>query len=286
MSAPVWLITATSSGFGKGIALEALKKGHKVIATARNPARIQDLKDAGADTLALDVTDSLDNIKKTVGDAIARHGQIDYLINTAGYILEGAIEEASPQETFDHFNTNVFGALNVTRAVLPYMRERKSGVVAMFGSLGSWRSGPGFGLYSATKWACSAIAEGLHLELEPFGITATVIEPGYFRTGFLNPGAKVSTSVRIDDYDNTAVGMTRAALVKTDNNQPGDVQKGSKVVVDILTRTGVAEGKEIPLRVVLGSDCQAVIREKCSSTIELLDEWKDISYSTDYPKGQ
>jgi NADP-dependent 3-hydroxy acid dehydrogenase YdfG len=285
MSSPVWFITATSSGFGKSIALEALNRGHKVIATARSPAKIQDLKDAGAYTLALDVTDSPKNIASVVADAHSQHGRIDYLINAAGYILEGAVEEASPEETFKHFNTNVFGNLNVIRAVLPYMRAQRSGVVALFGSLGSWSSGAGFALYSGTKWACSGIAEGLRPELQPFGITALVIEPGYFRTGFLNPGARLSTEQRIKDYDESAVGQVRSTLDQTDNKQLGDVGKGAVVIVDTITRSGVAEGKEIPLRLVLGSDVDAAIRDKCAQTVELLDDWKDISRSTDYAES-
>jgi NADP-dependent 3-hydroxy acid dehydrogenase YdfG len=286
MSPPVWLISATSSGFGKNIALEALKRGHKVIATARSSAKISDLKAAGAVTLALDVTDDLENIKKVVAEAHSQYGRIDYLVNAAGYVLEGAVEESSPEETFNHFNTNVLGNLNVIRAVLPYMREQKSGVVALFGSMASWSSGPAYAIYCGTKWACSGIAEGLRPELEPFGITAFVIEPGYFRTGFLNPGARITTEQRIKDYDDSAVGQVRKALDQADNNQLGNVEEGAKVIVDTMTQTGVAKGRGIPLRLVLGSDINQTIRDKCASTIELLDEWKDISKSTDYPKGK
>jgi NAD(P)-dependent dehydrogenase (short-subunit alcohol dehydrogenase family) len=185
----------------------------------------------------------------------------------------------------DQFNTNVFGALNVSRAVLPFMRAQRSGVIALFGSLGSWRGGPAFGLYAATKWACSGLAESLRPEVAPFGIDACVIEPGYFRSGFLNPGARIRSLQRIQEYEDSAAGQVRKLLDKTDNLQPGDVSKGAAVIVDVLSRTGIAEGKEIPVRLVLGSDCQTVIRGKLEETAKLLDEWKDVSYSTDYPKG-
>ena len=188
----------------------------------------------------------------------------------------------SEKECYDQFNTNVFGMMNVSRAVLPYMRAQKSGVIANFGSLGSWRGGGGFALYAGTKWACSGISESMREELAPLGIVVTVIEPGYFRTGFLNPGAQVQSKETIGDYDATVVGELRKTLKKVDNNQPGDVEKGCRVIFDVLTKTGVAEGKEIPIRLVLGSDCQKTIRGKLDSTKELLDEWKDISYSTDY----
>jgi NAD(P)-dependent dehydrogenase (short-subunit alcohol dehydrogenase family) len=188
----------------------------------------------------------------------------------------------SAQEGYDQFNTNVFGMVNVSRAVLPYMRAQKSGVIANFGSLGSWRGGVGFGLYCGSKWACTGISESMSEELAPLGITVTVIEPGYFRTGFLNPGAQIRGKTVIDDYEKSAVGQARKGLTQADNNQPGDPEKGCKIIVDVLTRTGIAEGKDIPLRLVLGSDCQQVIRGKLDSTKALLDEWKDISNSTDY----
>lgn len=190
----------------------------------------------------------------------------------------------SAKESFDVFNTNVFGGLNVTRAVLPFMRAQHSGTIAMFGSLASWGGGPASGLYAATKWACSGIAESLKPELAPFGIDVTVIEPGYFRSGFLNPGARILSEERIQDYEDTAVGYVRKVLDQTDNNQLGDVKKGSDVIVDVLTKRGVAAGRDIPLRLVLGTDVQASIRAKLESTAKLLDEWQDIGASTDYPK--
>jgi NADP-dependent 3-hydroxy acid dehydrogenase YdfG len=281
-STPVWLITATSSGFGKEIALNALKRGHKVIATGRSTNKLTALTEAGAFILKLDVVAPLDELKKVAEEANAKYRRIDILVNAAGYILEGAIEEATPEQTFDNFNTNVFGMLNVTRAVLPYMRKQRSGVIAGFGSLGSWRGGAGGGIYGATKWACSGLMESLRPEIEPFGISATVIEPGYFRSGFLNPGAKISTAI-IQDYEDTVVGAQRRLFATVDNKQPGNVGKGAEVIVDVLTKTGCAGGREIPMRLVLGSDCQKVIRGKLASTAELLDEWKDISDSTDYP---
>jgi NAD(P)-dependent dehydrogenase (short-subunit alcohol dehydrogenase family) len=172
--------------------------------------------------------------------------------------------------------------MNVSRAVLPYMRSQKSGVVANFGSIGSWRGGGGLALYAGTKWACSGISESMQIELAPLGITVTVIEPGYFRTGFLNPGAQIRGKEVIADYEETMVGGMRRTLTKIDNTQPGDVEKASKVIVDVLTKTGVAEGRDIPLRLVLGSDCEKGIRTKLEDTNSLLDDWKEISYSTDY----
>lgn len=289
-NAPVWFITAASSGFGHEIAVEALKRGHTVVATARNPSRIQDLANAGAHTLAFDVTAPLADIESVAKQVFAQHGRVDYLINAAGFILEGAVEEVSSKELFDCFNTNVFGAMVTIKAFLPGMRAQSigsngsRGTVATFGSLGSWNGGASYAVYAMTKACTSSLAESLKEELEPFAIRATVIEPGYFRTGFLNPGARVNAQGRIEAYNDetTPTGKLRKVLSFVDGNQPGDVKKGAKVITDVLTSTGVAEGSVLPVRTVLGSDCEQVIRNKVSSTIALLDDWKTIARSTDY----
>ena len=289
--APVWFITAASSGFGHEMSLLALSMGHTVIATARNASRIQDLKQAGADTLSFDVTAPQEAQDAIAKDVFARYGRVDYMINAAGYILDGAVEELTEKEIFDQFNTNVFGLMRTIKAFLPYMREQEvaattgvRGTVVSFGSLGSWIGGATYGVYAMTKWSCSALMESLAEELSPFQIRSTVIEPGYFRTGFLNPGARVKSQLRLPVYEDekTTTGQVRAALTATDSNQPGDVKKGSRVAVEILTGTGVAKGRELPVRIVLGPDCDKVIRDKVQSTLSILDEWKDAIVSTDH----
>lgn len=290
----VWFITATSSGFGHEIAKLALARGDTVIATARNAAKLDDLKQAGAHTMSFDVTAPLADIQATAKSVFERFGRVDYLLNVAGYVLEGALEELSPEEVYQSFNTNVFSVINTTKAFLPYMREQEvaadgvRGTVAAFGSLASWVSGESWIGYSMTKYCVSAMMEGLRRELEPFKITATVIEPGYFRTGILSSSTMNSAKERIAAYEdpNTPTGKMKALLGKVDGNQPGNPQKGAQVIVDVLTRTGVAKGKETPVRIVLGSDCEKVIRDECASTTKLLDEWKDVIESTDYPAGQ
>ncbi|KAF2657263.1 NAD(P)-binding protein [Lophiostoma macrostomum CBS 122681] len=280
---PVWFITAASSGFGKHLTLEALKRGHKVIATARNPAKIADLKEAGADTVALDVTAPLPDIEKVAKEANDKYGYITHLVNAAGYILVGAVEETSPKEDYDTFNTNVFGMLNVSKAFLPYLRATPGEkTISNFGSIGSWAGGPGLALYNGTKWAVSGLSEAMREELAPFNIKVTAVEPGYFRTGFLNAGAQISSEKRIKEYDESIVGQIRDVLVKTDNNQPGDVVKGSKVLVDILTHSGAAEGKEVPQRIALGSDSPPYIRAKLERTEALLKEWDGITTDTNH----
>lgn len=194
-------------------------------------------------------------------------------------ILRLTISTYSAKETYDSFNVNVFGVLNVTRAVLPYMRQQRSGVIAQFGSLGSWRGVPAGGIYCATKWAVTGLTESLRAEVAPFGIEVCCIEPGYFRTGFLNPGARMQTETRLKDYDDTTVGKIRAMFEERDNKQPGDTEKGVKVMFDVLTKK---HGNEVPIRLVLGSDCYQGIEAKCDETKALLHEWKNVICSTDH----
>jgi short-subunit dehydrogenase len=173
--------------------------------------------------------------------------------------------------------------LNTSKAFLPYLRATGGHrTISNFGSIASWEGGAGYGLYNGTKFAVSGISEAMHEELAPLGIKVTVVEPGYFRTGFLNAGAKVVAKKIIQDYEDTAVGQLRAALEKTDNHQPGDVIKGAKVIVDILTETGVAEGKEVPIRVPLGSDSTPAIKAKILRTQELMKEWEPITTNTNH----
>ena len=220
---------------------------------------------------------------------LTKHGRVDYLINAAGFILDGAAEEISQQELYNSFNTNVFGIFNTIKAFLPGMREQsvgengRRGTIVTFGSIGSWRGGATYSVYSMVKACVSSLAESLRYELEPFNILASVVEPGYFRTSFLNPGVKVTSKNRMDVYndENTPTGKTRKALEATDNNQPGDVKKGTKVIVDILTGTGVGKGRDVPVRIILGSDADVFIRNKLSETLEILDDWKSVTVSTD-----
>ncbi|KAF2821503.1 NAD(P)-binding protein [Ophiobolus disseminans] len=280
---PVWFITAASSGFGKYIALEALSRGHKVIASARSLSRISDLASKGADTVVLDVTSPLSEIQKVAQAANYKYGYVTHLVNAAGYILVGAVEELSPEEDQATFQTNVFGMINVIKAFLPHLRSSPGHrTISNFGSIASWGGGAGFALYAGTKWACSGISEALRAELAPFGIAVTVVEPGYFRTGFLRPDAQVQSAKTMDVYNKSAVGALRKRLEQVNNNQPGDVGKGAKVIVDVLTMTGVAEGREVPIRVVLGSDAPGVVRAKCESTLELLAGWDGITNVTDH----
>ncbi|KAF5340171.1 hypothetical protein D9758_014998 [Tetrapyrgos nigripes] len=189
----VWVITGTSSGLGHDLTLAALARGDKVIATARarSIGTLDDLNAKGADTLELDVTAPLDTLKEVAKKAVEIHGRVDVVVNSAGYILAGALEENTrrlpsfgaiihfisiPTRRYRnvYYSTNVFGALNVTRAFLPYMRQRKTGTIVWMGSLTGWISGPAAGLYCTTKYALRGISGTLHEEISPLGLRSTV----------------------------------------------------------------------------------------------------------------
>ncbi|KAK1996037.1 short chain dehydrogenase [Colletotrichum falcatum] len=282
MDSPVWFITGASSGFGLSIARDALARGHRVIATARNPSRLSGLASAGADVLPLDVTADEATVAETVSKAFALHGRVTHLVNSAGYILDGAVEEADAREVYDLYNTNVFGTLKVCRAAAPHLRAQGFGAVVNMGSVGSWRGGAAVALYCSSKAAVSILTEGFADEMRPFGVDVCVVEPGYFRTGFLNPGARVTAKHVVDAYSVGAAGEYKKLLDAANDRQPGDPVKGARVVVDVMTRSGAAEGREVPKRLLLGTDCLAGVRAKCSDTMALLDEWESVSGSTDF----
>ncbi|KAL8393464.1 hypothetical protein RB595_003289 [Gaeumannomyces hyphopodioides] len=299
-STPVWFITGASSGFGQAVAKEALARGHRVVASARSAASLADLAAAGATVMAVDVTAPDAELAAKLAEAAAVHGTITHVLNAAGYILEGAVEEASAAESAAIFNTNVQGAVNISKAAIPHLRRAAAAaaessssprpVLANFGSLGSWLGSPACAHYCASKWAVSGLSEGLAAELAGLGVAATVVEPGYFRTGFLNTAGaggkerRVKTASPLPDVygPGTAVGAVRGALEGYNNSQPGDVVKGARVIADVLTGTGVGAGRDVPLRIVLGTDALDRIREKCEETLALLKEWEDVARSTDY----
>lgn len=195
----VWFITGASRGLGLEIARAALERGDQVAATSRDPRTIPLPDQEVLAKLALDVTDHA-QVEQAVEAATAAFGRVDVLVNNAGYGLFGAVEEVSDTEVRTLFDTNVFGLLAVTRAVVRGMRERRSGRVVNIGSIGGFTTQAGSGAYAATKFAVEGVSEALRAELEPLGIAVTVVEPGAFRTDFL-----AGTSIRqarhvIDDY--------------------------------------------------------------------------------------
>jgi NADP-dependent 3-hydroxy acid dehydrogenase YdfG len=276
----VWLITGCSSGFGQEIALAALEHGDTVVATARDPAKLAQLAQRGAITEQLDVLDDDEKLSGRIEAIVKKTGGIDILVNNAGYILAGGVEECSRSEVEAQFNTNVFGQLNVIRAVLPVMRAKRSGVVANLGSIGGWHGTAAAGLYCATKACSTILAESLRQEVAHLNIEVTSIEPGYFRTNFLSAGHKTTAEKRIPDLA-AGVEGTHAGLAAYDHNQPGDPQKGARVIVEALTGTGRCQGRELPVRLSLGSDAYKMVSGHIDRYKADLESWKDVTTTTD-----
>ncbi len=280
MQPKTWFITGASRGFGARIASRALAQGDYVVATARNPATIDETRGHHPNLLALklDVTDEA-QARAAAQRAVERFGRIDVLLNNAGFGLLGAIEEATAREIEALYRTNVFGLLAVTRAVLPHMRRQRSGRVLNISSIGGYRGGAGFGVYCSTKFAVEGLSEALHDELAPLGIHVTVIEPGYFRTDFLDATSLSVSQVRIPDYDATA-GKVRQVAAEISHNQPGDPEKLARSIV------AFADAPNPPVRLPLGSDTVAAIAAKHQDDAAILDKWRSVAISTDFAATQ
>ncbi|WP_394831280.1 oxidoreductase [Pendulispora rubella] len=274
----VWFITGASRGIGAEITKAALAAGDTVVATARDPRKIGERFGASDALLpvALDVTNEA-SVAAAVKAAIARYGRIDVLVNNAGYGIIGAVEETPGDDVRRIYETNVFGLLAVTRAVLPHLRRQRAGLILNLSSVGGYRSGPGFGIYCSTKFAVEGISEALHGELAPLGIGVTIIEPGYFRTEFLESNSVVETAATISDYAETS-GMVRSRAKSVSLQQPGDPVRLARTIVEL------AGSKAPPLRLPLGSDTVAAIEEKNAFVARELAAWRAVAVSTDFPK--
>jgi NAD(P)-dependent dehydrogenase (short-subunit alcohol dehydrogenase family) len=271
-----WFITGASRGFGALIAQKALAKGDAVVATARDPKSVVTRLGNHPNLLAvaLDVTRE-SQAHEAAKAAIGRFGSIDVLVNNAGYGLLGAVEEANAEEIEAVYRTNVFGLLAVTRAVLPHMRRQRSGRVLNISSVGGYRGIAGWGIYCSTKFAVEGLSEALAQELEPLGIHVTVVEPGYFRTDFLDQTSLATVPTAIADYHETS-GAMRTFAVGVNHQQPGNPEKLAEVLV------AFAATPNPPVRLPLGSDTVAVIEAKNAATAKLLEAWRATAVSTDF----
>jgi NAD(P)-dependent dehydrogenase (short-subunit alcohol dehydrogenase family) len=273
----VWFITGASRGFGALIAEAALAAGDAVVATARDPSTVTKRLGSHERLLAtrLDVTSEAE-AHEAAGRAVKKFGRIDILVNNAGYGLLGAIEEASAAETQKLFGTNVFGLLGVTRAVLPHMRRQRAGHIINLSSVGGYTGYPGWGVYGATKFAVEGISEALAGEVGPLGIKVTVVEPGFFRTNFLDETSLSQTAQQIDDYRDS-VGKTRTHAADANGGQRGDPRKLAQAFIALVN------AKNPPLRLPLGSDTVQRIEAKNAFVAKELAEWRGIATSTDFP---
>ncbi|MEX3765147.1 oxidoreductase [Paraburkholderia phenoliruptrix] len=273
----VWFITGASRGLGALIAQAALDDGNAVVATGRNAATIAERlgESPALLTASLDVTNEA-QAKAAVGAAIDRFGRIDVLVNNAGFGLLAAIEESGDAEVRRIYETNVFGLLNVTRAVLPVMRKQRSGHVINTSSIVGYQAAAGVGVYSSTKFAVEGITEALHAELKPLGIHATMIEPGFFRTDFLDTSSLVVGKTIIGDYEDTS-GKLRHLAGEINHNQPGDPAKLATAMVRLV------DAETPPLRLPLGTDTLKALAEKNAYVTAETETWKALAASTDFP---
>ncbi len=278
MKQKVWFITGASRGFGFEITKAALAAGDKVIATARSMKGMDSIEKLGASenvyTTLLDVTDE-HQAKEAVAKAIEKFGRIDVLVNNAGYGLLCAVEEGTSQEVKRLYEVNVFGLLNVVREVLPYMRKQHSGHIINLSSGGGLSGYQGWGLYGSTKFAVEGITETMAMELAPLGIHATAIEPGFFRTNFLDKTSLAQSSNIIDDYSET-VGKMRELAGELNRRQPGDPAKLAQAIISI------SKVNKPPVHLPLGSDTIDIFRNKVKDFEEEIQQWHDVIISTNH----
>jgi NAD(P)-dependent dehydrogenase (short-subunit alcohol dehydrogenase family) len=272
----VWFITGTSHGFGRELVRAVLDRGDKVVATSRDPSQVASAFGSTPDRLLaipLDLRDE-GQITAKIAEAVRHFGRIDVLVNNAGHGLLGAVEEATDEEVRNVFETNVFGLLRVTRAILPYLRKQRGGHIVNLSSIGGLAAWPGWGIYSATKFAVEGLSEALAMEVEPLGIHVTIVEPGPFRTGFLGTELPVARRI-ISDYDETA-GRTRNWRNENDGAQQGDPVRGAQAIVDTITSANP------PRHLLLGADAYDRAMKKLDLLRDEFEAWHDVAFSTDF----
>jgi len=276
-STAAWLITGCSTGIARDIALAALAKGHNVAVTARNPTAVEDIIAKHPDqtlSLALDVTNR-DAVAHAVGETERVFGGIDVLVNNAGYGYMAAVEEGEDEEVRAMFDTNYFGVVELIKAVLPGMRGSGSGHIINISSMTGLVANPPNVYYSSTKFALEALTEGLAVEVSPFGIRVTAIEPGAFRTDWSTRSMKEARKP-IEAYAQT-VGARKALIKLAGSKFPGDPRRVADAVLM------VSELEDPPLHLLLGHDVYKAYREKLSGLLESIEKWKSVTLDVGFP---
>ncbi|KAJ7487926.1 putative oxidoreductase,short chain dehydrogenase [Mycena latifolia] len=275
-TSPVILITGCSTGFGRELSRVALERGFRVISTARRVESLASLKEQGAEILTLDVTAPVDEISAFAAKAWAVYGQVDFLINNAGYLQGGAIEENTPEETLAQFNTNVFGLLNTTNAFLPYFRKRRAGTIVNISSMGGTLNMVGAGIYCASKAAVDSLSDTYSRELAEFNVKCISIQPGMFRTSVAESSNIRRGSNRIPEY--TAPDKVFVDYNAQAGTERGDTRKGAAKIIDFVT----APGQELPLRLTVGEDAFEGLKAIRTQQLADMDKFKAWSLGTDF----
>ncbi|MFF7603409.1 oxidoreductase [Streptomyces mirabilis] len=271
----VWFITGTSTGLGRALAHEVIADGDRLVATARDTSTLDDLVALAPDrvrALPLDVTDPT-AVRLAVDTALKEFGRIDVLVNNAGYALRGALEELSDTELRRQFDTNVFGALDVTRAALPALRAQRSGCIVQMSSVGGVMATLGGTAYAGTKFALEGLSEGLATEVAHLGIHVLIVEPGPFRTDFT--GRSVRWADPIDDY-RSALDPAKEQFLAMHGTQPGDPTRAARA---IITATQM---EKPPLRLPLGANAVDRIRERLQLRLQEVDTTERMGRPTDF----
>jgi len=273
----VWLITGASRGIGLAIARVALNAGESVAATARDAGTVTKALGEHQNLLAvgLDLTVPR-QAEMTVKAATERFGRIDILVNNAGYGQLGMFEENPPEAVQQQFYVNVFGTFDVTRAVLPGMRAQRAGHIFTITSIGGLRGGAGGSLYCSTKFALEGWSESLAHEVEPFGIHVTAVEPGFFRTDFLDSSSVRYGNILIDDY-REASSKLRSFYDERSRQQVGDPVKLAEAMLQLT------DEKKPPLHFLAGTDAVRVLESRIERDRQEMNQWRELSSSTDYP---
>jgi NAD(P)-dependent dehydrogenase (short-subunit alcohol dehydrogenase family) len=273
-SSKVWFVTGSSRGLGRALAEEVLKAGHRLVATARNPEQLTDLAQIGGDrfrAVRLDVA-SQDEARAAVGVAVGAFGRIDVVVNNAGYGYTGAFEEQSEEAFRAQIDTNFWGVVHVTRAVLPVLRKQGSGHLIPITSIGGRGAVPGLSGYHAAKFAVEGFSEAVAKEVLPLGIRTTIVEPGGFRTDWA--GTSMDYAESMEAYAAT-VGVVRT-MMQGRHVQQGDPRKAAQAILQI------AEMAEPPLRLPLGTDALALLRRGYKGCADDLERWAPLIRSTDF----
>ncbi|WP_316778679.1 oxidoreductase [Pedobacter antarcticus] len=277
---PVWLITGCSTGFGRELVKQLLAKSYNVVITARDTDKIQDLAEGYENNslvLALDVTNK-DQVQEVVVRTQEVFGRIDVLVNNAGFGYFSSFEEGEEEKIRAQFETNIFGLIQITQAVLPGMRSRKSGHIVNLSSIGGLRSFPSLAFYHATKYAVEGMSEALSLETVPLGIKVTLVEPGPFRTDWAGRSS-LHTPLNISDYEPT-VGERMKATAGYHGKQKGDPVRGALAIIKAV------ESENPPLRLLLGQAAYDLANGKIDLLKTDFETWKDVTIGSDFPEGE
>src|SRR5271170_6193484 len=272
----VWLITGSSRGIGRQLAEAVLASGHRLIATARKPAQLNDLQKKYGEqvrTIALDVTDPIAACS-AVHSAIEAFGRLDVVVNNAGYGNIAPIEDLTDEDLRAQMDTNFYGVVNVTRAAIPILRAQRSGHIIQISSIGGRLGSPGLSGYQSAKWAVEGFSEVLSKEVAPFGIKVTIVEPGGFRTDWAGSSMQIA---EIREEYKTTVGNHAIHARQSSGKQQGDPDKAAQAILQI------AQLPEPPLRLLLGSDAVYLACIIAAARAAEDEKWKSLSLSTDFP---